>query len=224
MARRSKNAAHLSCYCQFTTHASALTKRGKQSRTSVHAPFTDSRFNWIPRKIGNICARRLWNNKRTFHFYREWVGEFLIKRTFNKRQHFERSRSGSGRCLPPGLWASSFSALSAPIDPQVPLTGWWECELWPSLTVSHLSVGEWIVHLIKDHLWSHSLVAHGEKDSGEEAAPNATLRLKEREKPCRSNQLSLAGDFTCAVYMIWFRGLWWDCHAIPLYTLTGLHE
>lgn len=39
----------------------------------------------------------------------------------------------------------------------MPLTGWWECELWPSLTVSHLSVWEWIVHPIKDHLWSRSL-------------------------------------------------------------------
>lgn len=51
-------------------------KRGKQSRTSVHAPFTDSRFNWIPRKIRNICAHRLWNNKRTVPFCGGRAGAF----------------------------------------------------------------------------------------------------------------------------------------------------
>lgn len=51
-------------------------------------------------------------------------GGILIRRTFSNRQQFlDRSHSGSGHCLPPGLSASSFSALSAPIDAEVHLTG-----------------------------------------------------------------------------------------------------
>lgn len=67
--------------------------------------------------------------------------------------------------------------------------------------------------------------AQGEKDSGEEAPSNATLWLQEEKKIPYCSQLlellSLAGDSTCAVYVIWFRSLWWDCHAVRLYTLTG---
>lgn len=51
-------------------------KRGTQSRTSVHAPFTDSRFNSIPGKKGNICAHRFWNNKITFYFQGGRMGTF----------------------------------------------------------------------------------------------------------------------------------------------------
>lgn len=70
-------------------HTPASSQKGKQSRTSVHAPFTSSRFNWIPAIIGNICAHRFWNNEKNILFLWGVGGNtILIKGTFNKRQHF----------------------------------------------------------------------------------------------------------------------------------------
>lgn len=156
---------------------------GGRGRGVDGASLCESLFNWIPRKDGKYT--------HTDGVIFNW--------------NIQQKATFVSRCLPPGLSATSFSAPSAPIDPQVPLTGWWECELWPSFAASHLSVWEWIVRPIKDHLWSRSLAAGGDKREGRGGGARRSGRRcfiisLEKESPARSEQLeslSLAADFTC---------------------------